>query len=139
VVDWVGQDGPAPARSALELALYDRIARQRELPLYQLLGVPRPDAKPTSFTIAIETPEEMARRPRILAVCPAQPGELAGHPLFDFAHLASEIISQVLATQVNSPQEYLQKLSDLSKHIKNLFSKSIRWLSGSLSGCMSVV
>jgi L-Ala-D/L-Glu epimerase len=61
VPDWVGQDGPAPARSALELALYDRIARQRELPLYALLGLPRPSPKATSFTIAIDTPDEMAR------------------------------------------------------------------------------
>ncbi len=61
VIDWVGQDGPAPARCALELALYDRIARQQGLPLYQLLGLPYPAAKPTSFTIAIDAPEQMAR------------------------------------------------------------------------------
>jgi hypothetical protein len=35
-----------------------------------------------------------------------------GHPLFDFAHLATEIISQVLATQVNSPHDYLKRLQE---------------------------
>ncbi|MDR3576646.1 MAG: phosphotransferase [Anaerolineaceae bacterium] len=35
-----------------------------------------------------------------------------GHPLFDFAHLASEIISQVLAVQINSPEEYLHRLQE---------------------------
>src|SRR4051812_41373227 len=35
---WI-PEGPAPARSALELALYDRIAKQRSVPLYRLLGV----------------------------------------------------------------------------------------------------
>jgi L-Ala-D/L-Glu epimerase len=34
IAAWVGSAGPAPARCALELALYDRIARQRGLPLY---------------------------------------------------------------------------------------------------------
>lgn len=61
VAAWVGGFGPAPARCALELALYDRIGRQRGLPLHALLGLPRPQAIPTSFTIAIDTPEEMAR------------------------------------------------------------------------------
>ena len=65
VLDWVGQDGPAPARCALEMALYDRIARQRELPLYRLLDLgPNPSGKPTSFTIAIDTPDKMARMAR---------------------------------------------------------------------------
>lgn len=61
IAAWVGEEGPAPARSALDLALHDRIARQRGVPLYQLLGLPRPPAQPTSFTIGIAPPQEMAR------------------------------------------------------------------------------
>ncbi|HZW04416.1 MAG TPA: dipeptide epimerase [Anaerolineaceae bacterium] len=60
IADWVGTSGPAPARSGLELALYDRIARRQGVPLYRLLGLPRPEPLPTSFTIAIDTPERMA-------------------------------------------------------------------------------
>ena len=58
---WIGRGGPAPARCALELALYDRIGKIRGLPLYKLLGLPKPDAQPTSFTIALDTPEAMAQ------------------------------------------------------------------------------
>jgi len=61
VAGWVGLEGPAPARSALELALYDRIGRQRNLPLYRLLALPKPAPMPTSFTITIDTPEAMAK------------------------------------------------------------------------------
>jgi L-alanine-DL-glutamate epimerase-like enolase superfamily enzyme len=61
IPDWVGVNGPAPARCAVELALYDRIARRRGLPLYQLLGLPKPRPRATSFTIAIDTPEAMAK------------------------------------------------------------------------------
>jgi L-Ala-D/L-Glu epimerase len=61
IEEWVGQDGPAPARCGLELALYDRIARMRGLPLYQLLGLPKPKAISTSYTLSIDTPEEMAK------------------------------------------------------------------------------
>lgn len=57
---WVGLEGPAPARCALELALYDRIGRRENLPLWKLLDLPYPQARPTSFTIAIDTPQAMA-------------------------------------------------------------------------------
>ena len=61
IAAWIGADGPAPARAALDLALHDRIARQRALPLHRLLGLPAPSSLPTSFTIAIAEPDEMAR------------------------------------------------------------------------------
>ena len=58
---WVGADGPSPARCGLDMALHDRLGRQRGQPLWQLLDLPRPQPLPTSFTIGIDTPEEMAR------------------------------------------------------------------------------
>jgi L-alanine-DL-glutamate epimerase-like enolase superfamily enzyme len=61
IADWVGQDGPAPARCALDLALHDRIGRQRGLSLYRVLGLPQPSVRASAFTISIATPEEMAR------------------------------------------------------------------------------
>jgi len=61
IADWVGQDGPAPARCALDLALHDRIGRQRGLSLYRLLGLPQPSVRASAFTISIAAPEEMAR------------------------------------------------------------------------------
>jgi L-alanine-DL-glutamate epimerase-like enolase superfamily enzyme len=60
---WI-PEGPAPARCALEIALYDRAGRQKALPLYQLLGLPPPEPMPTSFTIAIASPQEMAELAR---------------------------------------------------------------------------
>ncbi len=60
IAAWVGTDGPAPARAALDLALYDRAARMAGQPLYRFLGLVKPEPRPTSFTIAIDTPEAMA-------------------------------------------------------------------------------
>ena len=60
IAEWVGQDGPAPARCALDLALHDRIGRLRHQPLYQLLDLPQPKRLTSSFTIGIDTPENMA-------------------------------------------------------------------------------
>lgn len=78
VAGWVGADGPAPARCALELALYDRIARRKGLPLWQLLGLPRPEPRPTSITIAIDSAEAMARQAAELANFPVIKIKLGG-------------------------------------------------------------
>lgn len=59
---WMGEDGPAPARCALDLALHDRIGRLRGVPLYQLLNLPKPKPLTTAFTISIDTPENMAEQ-----------------------------------------------------------------------------
>ena len=61
IAAWIGDAGPAPARAALDLALHDRIAKQRGLPLWRLLDLPEPGPMLTSFTIAIAAPAEMAR------------------------------------------------------------------------------
>ncbi len=61
VENWVGLQGPAPARCAVEMALYDRIARQRGQTLYALLGLPKPQPLATCFTLGIDTPQHMAR------------------------------------------------------------------------------
>ena len=57
---WVGENGPAPARAALDLALHDRIARKQAVPLFRLLDLPQPPIMATSFTIGIDEPEIMA-------------------------------------------------------------------------------
>lgn len=64
IADWVGSDGPAPARCALDIALHDRIARDRGLALFELLGLLKPTSTPTAFTISIDTPEAMAESAR---------------------------------------------------------------------------
>lgn len=58
---WLGSEGPPAARAALDLALYDRLGLAHNLPLYRLLDLPYPSGLSTSFTIAIDQPESMAR------------------------------------------------------------------------------
>jgi L-alanine-DL-glutamate epimerase-like enolase superfamily enzyme len=53
-------DGPAPAKSAIDLALHDRIAKRANLPLHKLLALPAPIALHTSFTISLDEPANMA-------------------------------------------------------------------------------
>jgi L-Ala-D/L-Glu epimerase len=69
IAAWI-PNGPAPARSALELALLDRIGRRRGVPLYQLLGLPKPPRMPSCFTIGIDEPATMAKMARQIAEYP---------------------------------------------------------------------
>lgn len=94
---WVGANGPAPARCALDLALHDRLGRQQNLPLYALLDLPRPTPKITSYTIGINTPEEMAR----LAV------EKAGYPLLKLKLGSEGDLARVTAVRQARPDAEL--------------------------------
>jgi L-alanine-DL-glutamate epimerase-like enolase superfamily enzyme len=66
---WI-PDGPAPARSAIDLALHDRLAKKAGLPLYRFLGLPKPPAMATSFTISIDSPDAMAGMAKQIADYP---------------------------------------------------------------------
>jgi L-alanine-DL-glutamate epimerase-like enolase superfamily enzyme len=70
VEGWIGEEGPGPARCALELALLDRIGRNENKPLYQLLSLPDPKKIVTSYTISISTPQEMADEARAVKAYP---------------------------------------------------------------------
>ncbi|MAU27521.1 MAG: dipeptide epimerase [Muricauda sp.] len=54
------------ALAALDMALWDLLAKKADMPLYRLLGFPKP-SKPTSITLGIMSPEEArGRLPLIL-------------------------------------------------------------------------
>ncbi|KPL82470.1 hypothetical protein SE15_09985 [Thermanaerothrix daxensis] len=75
---WVGVEGPAAARCALEMAACDYLARRAGQPLYQFLGLPEPPALPTSLTIAIDTPAAMAEVAARMSAYPVLKLKLGG-------------------------------------------------------------
>jgi L-Ala-D/L-Glu epimerase / N-acetyl-D-glutamate racemase len=52
----------AAAKAALDMALYDAIGQRLGVPVYRLFGLSAKSAPPTSFTISIDTPEQMGRQ-----------------------------------------------------------------------------
>ncbi|RMG97962.1 MAG: dipeptide epimerase [Chloroflexi bacterium] len=70
IAEWVGGNGPAPARCALDLALHDRLARMQGVSLYELLGLPKPPPQPTAVTIGIDSPAAMAQMARQMTSYP---------------------------------------------------------------------
>ncbi len=78
IPSWIGDQGPAPARCALDLAFHDRIARNNHVPLYQLLALPRPVPKSSAFTIALDSPESMAKMASQVSMFPIIKVKLGG-------------------------------------------------------------
>ncbi len=78
ISDWIGGDGPAPARCALDMALHDRIGRLRGQPLHQLLNLPQPVPMPTSYTISLDRPDVMAEMARQIPDYPIIKVKLGG-------------------------------------------------------------
>ena len=127
---WIGGRGPAPARCALDLALHDRIARQRRQPLWQLLGLPQPPVLATCFTISIAEPEEMAQQ----AAAAAQYGTLKiklGSD-DDFARLAAvrsarpDAKLRVDANAGWSPEEAMPLVERLERFDLELIEQPVR-------------
>lgn len=117
VADWVGEDGPAPARCAVDLALHDRIARKHRMPLYELLGLPRPPLLPTSFTISIAEPPEMAR----------MAAEAASYPILKLKLGAKDDVACVAAVRAARPDARLRVDANAAwtpeeavQHLRNL-------------------
>ena len=98
IAAWVGDTGPAPARAAVDLALHDRLARRRGIPLCRLLELPEPPALPTSFTIAIAEPDEMAR----LAV------EASGYPILKLKLGSDDDAARLAAVRAARPDATLR-------------------------------
>jgi L-Ala-D/L-Glu epimerase len=126
---WVGPNGPAPARCAVDLALHDRLGRRLGLPLCELLGLPRPEPKATAFTVAIDEPETMGR----LA------SQAAGYPIIkvklgsddDEARLAAirsarpDVRLLVDANAAWSPHEALHRLERLMAYDLELVEQPV--------------
>lgn len=70
IEDIIGElDGPlfqghTDAKAALDMALYDLMGKRLGVPVYRLLGLNPARAPQTSYTIAIDSPDEMARKAR---------------------------------------------------------------------------
>ena len=78
IPSWIGEGGPAPARCALDIALHDRIGRLKQIPLHVLLDAPLPKPQPSSFTIAVDAPEAMAKMALQVEHCPIIKVKLGG-------------------------------------------------------------
>lgn len=77
----------APAQMAVDLALHDRLAKQAGEPLWRFLGLPEPEGRTTTFTIALDEHDVMLRKVAEAHGFPALKIKLGRAPEFDAAIL----------------------------------------------------
>ncbi|MBE2222345.1 MAG: dipeptide epimerase [Anaerolineae bacterium] len=117
---WIGENGPAPARCALDLALHDRIGRNQNLPLFELLHLPAPKALATSFTLSIDTPEAVAEKARQITQYPIIKVKLGSED--DVACIAAiraarpDVKIRVDANAAWSPEEAVRRIEALTPY-----------------------
>ena len=72
--------GNYAAKSAIDMALHDRLAKKLGVPLYQLWGLNPQKTPYTSFTIGLDAPEVMAEKTKQAEVYPILEGQTRHTP-----------------------------------------------------------
>ena len=54
--------GNYPGKAALDIALHDLFGKLESKPAYELLGLPKPSPRVTSYTIALDSPDKLSQK-----------------------------------------------------------------------------
>ncbi len=94
--------GNASVRAAIDMALYDLLGKRLGIPLYRLLGLSAVHVPPTSLTIAIDTPTEMAKRALIARDYPILKVKLGTKHDIEIIHEIREVSNAKLRIDANA-------------------------------------
>jgi L-alanine-DL-glutamate epimerase-like enolase superfamily enzyme len=106
------------AKAALDMALYDLIGKLLNVPVYKLLGLSAAQTPLTSFTIGIDTPENMARKALaardypILKIKVGTPNDRAN---LKAIREVSNAVIRVDANTAWSPKEAVRAINELAE------------------------
>ena len=107
--------GNGAARCAISSALHDWVGKRSGMPLWRLLGLDPADAPPSSFTIGIDAPPQIARQTREAAAYPILKIKLGSDD--DEARLkavrsaAPDKVVRIDANAAWSPREAVEKIA----------------------------
>ena len=106
------------AKAAIDMALYDLVGKLLNVPVYKLLGVSAAQTPLTSFTIGIDTPENMAQKALaaseypILKIKVGTPNDRAN---LKAIREVSDAIIRVDANTAWTPKEAVRAINDLAE------------------------
>lgn len=106
------------AKAALDMALYDLVGKLLNVPVYKLLGLNAAQTPLTSFTIGIDTPENMARKALaardypILKIKVGTPNDRAN---LKAIRAISNAVIRVDANTAWSPKEAVRAINELAE------------------------
>lgn len=109
------------ARCAVDCALWDLEAKQKNIPVWQLANMPTPQALTTAYTLTIDAPEKMAAHAKAADTFPLLKIKLGGRDGFanDILRLQSIRAARPDAQMIVDVNEGWQ-IEDLARHQKSL-------------------
>src|SRR5579862_8141534 len=91
----------AAAKAAVDMALYDLVGKRLGVPVYQLLGLNATRTPYTSFTIGMDTPEEMARKALLAREYPILKIKVGGRHDIETVRAIREVTDATLRVDAN--------------------------------------
>ena len=111
--------GNYAAKSAIDMALHDRLGKKLGVPLYQLWGL-NPNKTPcTSFTIGLDAPEVMAEKTRHAAAYPILKVKLGTPQDIEIIQKLREVTDKPIYVDANTawtPKEAVRKIRELARY-----------------------
>lgn len=111
--------GNYAAKSAIDMALHDRLGKKLGVPLYQLWGLNPQKTRYTSFTIALDKPEVMAEKTRHAAAYPILKVKLGTPRDIEIIQTLRDVTDKPIYVDANtawSPKEALRKIRELARY-----------------------
>ena len=111
--------GNYAAKSAIDMALHDRLGKKLGVPLYQLWGLNPHKTPCTSFTIGLDEPEVMAEKTRRAEMYPILKVKLGTPRDIEIIQKLRDVTDKPIYVDANtawSPKEAVHKIRELAQY-----------------------
>ena len=111
--------GNYAAKSAIDMALHDRLGKKLGVPLYQLWGLNPHKTPCTSFTIGLDEPEVMAEKTRQAGMYPILKVKLGTPRDIEIIQTLRDVTDKPIYVDANTawtPKEAIQKIRELARY-----------------------
>ncbi len=111
--------GNYAAKSAIDMALHDRLGKKLGVPLYQLWGLNPQKTPCTSFTIGLDEPERMAEKTRQAEAYPILKVKLGTPRDIEIMETLRGVTDKPIYVDANTawtPKEAVRKIRELAKY-----------------------
>ena len=111
--------GNYAAKSAIDMALHDRLGKRLGVPLYQLWGLNPHKTPCTSFTIGLDEPEVMAEKTRHVEAYPILKVKLGTPQDIEILQKLREVTDKPIYVDANTawtPKEAVRKIRELARY-----------------------